>query len=508
MRDLENIPRTATLGILALAVACADDLNDVPDDKTPETPGGAHVQVTSESEGVSQVIVDASKESEWIYLDLASLKEVEVTDRSTSADWDLAFQRYRILTNGGVSGTKGMEGAPLPGASFAELASAPDNGWIVDRVDGEDTDTDPDSVFNSAHATSETGWYTYDTNLHILSPARVVYVVKTVESEYFALEPIAYYNDVGGPGHPKLRVKRVDPPANRGTLDASKGWVYLDLATGGPVVVGDPTTSIDWDLAVFRAQWKTNGGVSGMGKAGARGGTGEFDAVEFAPTIGYWADENLPIAGPPGAGNAPGNAALATWYDYDAGTHVVTARPGAYFYVRGARGTYGKLAIGSWDNGKYGLRIAPLTAKPEVVTATVATSTSGPSTYFDLRGGRRVAPVDPDSDASWDLAFRGYAIKTNGAGGALVSAASTLDELTTAPEEGYAANTTIDGVTVNPSLAEAFDLGANPPTATNKVFALKLADGSYAKATFRLIDSGIEISWAYAGPGRLGLGGQ
>ncbi|MBI2378253.1 MAG: HmuY family protein [Deltaproteobacteria bacterium] len=487
--------------ILGLTLsACAEDLTQVPDDKQPDTPGGAHVAVTADGADVSLATVDASSESDWVYLDLESLREVIVPDRLSSGDWDLAFQRYRILTNGGVSGARGMEGAPLPGAAFADVTIAPDSGWIEDRPDGEDTDTDADTVLNSAHATSATGWYTYDADRHLLSPARVVYVVKSVESGYFAIEPVAYYSDVGEAGHPKLRIKPVPPPASRGIVDASRAWVYLDLATGGPVVVADPTSSTDWDLAVFRAQWKTNSGVSGPGKAGARLGTGSASAAESSPTVGFEADESIPIAGPPGSGSAPGNPVLAGWYDYDAATHVVTPRPSTFFFVRGAKANYGKVSVETWDGGKFGMTITPLLPKPEVVTATVATSSSGWA-YLDLRGGRRVSP-DPPGDESWDLGFRGTTVRTHPNGGAIASAAS-FEALTTAPEEGYVPSEGSPNDAQNPELARAFDASGR---ATGRVFALKLADGSYAKATFGEVEGGISVRWAYAGPGRLDLG--
>jgi len=48
--------------------------------------------------------VKSTSSTTWKYFSFATNDTVTVTDPSTSTTWDLAFQRYRIKTNGGLSG--------------------------------------------------------------------------------------------------------------------------------------------------------------------------------------------------------------------------------------------------------------------------------------------------------------------------------------------------------------------------------------------------------------------
>jgi hypothetical protein len=48
--------------------------------------------------------VNSTSSTTWKYFSFASNDTITVTDPLTSTEWDLAFQRYRIRTNGGKSG--------------------------------------------------------------------------------------------------------------------------------------------------------------------------------------------------------------------------------------------------------------------------------------------------------------------------------------------------------------------------------------------------------------------
>src|SRR5664280_1904526 len=48
--------------------------------------------------------IKSTSSTEWKYFSFAANDTVTIADPSTSTGWDLAFQRYRIRTNGGLSG--------------------------------------------------------------------------------------------------------------------------------------------------------------------------------------------------------------------------------------------------------------------------------------------------------------------------------------------------------------------------------------------------------------------
>ena len=156
------------------------------------------------------------------------------------------------------------------------MTAAPSGGYETDQDDTDDTDVDPDYVF-----LGPTPWYDYDFSSHTLSPADYVYVIRSVEGDYYKLEMLDYYNEPGDGGYPQFRWAPVDapsgdapgPPAPTDELvvDASvkEEWVYVDLQDKMVVEVSDPESSLSWDLAFSRTQLRTNGGSSGDGLGGA-----------------------------------------------------------------------------------------------------------------------------------------------------------------------------------------------------------------------------------------------
>ncbi len=57
-----------------------------------------------------QFEINATNSTAWKYFSFAKNDTITVTNPMTSAEWDLAFQRYRVRTNSGLSGN-GMGGA-------------------------------------------------------------------------------------------------------------------------------------------------------------------------------------------------------------------------------------------------------------------------------------------------------------------------------------------------------------------------------------------------------------
>jgi heme-binding HmuY-like protein len=136
----------------------------------------------------------------WVYFDFQSGAQVTPATPEDSADWDLAFSRFHIKTNGGISGSGASEVAVLPDGDFDGLAQAPDGGYLEDSDDGDDDNSEPDYVFEL-----DDGWYAYDPASHTLTPRPLVYVVLTPEGDYFKLEMLGYYDAAGSDARPSFR---------------------------------------------------------------------------------------------------------------------------------------------------------------------------------------------------------------------------------------------------------------------------------------------------------------
>lgn len=186
--------------------ACAPNLDEeFPFDGA--LPAGERIIHEELGEGVTQTRVDASAKEAWIYFDLDAKKELTADQAFESNAWDLAFQRFKIITNSGVSGTSEMGTAVIEGGDFDALLSAPAAEYLQDRSDGPDANAEVDSPFLEGD-----GWYAYDLSQHRLAPRDVLYVVRTAEGAHFAIQLLAYYDDAGTAGHLRFRWKPLTAP--------------------------------------------------------------------------------------------------------------------------------------------------------------------------------------------------------------------------------------------------------------------------------------------------------
>lgn len=282
------------------------------------------------SGGATVVRVDSSRPDAWVYFAFGAEREVTVAGPESSKDWDLAFQRFKIKSNGGVSGAGAVMVAVVRGASFEALAQAPESGWVTDGPDGPDDNADPDWAFN---VPSE-GWYVYDFQTHVLTPRAQIYVVRSTKGGYFKVEMTGYYDSAGNGGYPAFRYAAVAPPAGplvmgepapaartlMVTAPDAMSWVHLSLRAGVVVPVANPANDLTWDIAFSRTLVRSNGGTSGTGKAAAVAtGAKSLPEVSAIPADGFATDTMVPIPGPPGSGTYSGNPVLAEWFDYDLG---------------------------------------------------------------------------------------------------------------------------------------------------------------------------------------------
>jgi hypothetical protein len=200
--------RTPVIAALAAAagIACAPDLRgEFPFDG--DLPAGDYVTFTDLGGGEAwELRVNAGEAQSWVYVDLDEQRQIPGVEAVGFVGWDVGFQRFRIISNGGVSGVGPVEVAVLPGQDFSALATAPASGYAQDAADGPDDNQDLDSVFLAGD-----GWYLYDIFNHGVNPRDNVYVVHT-DHGFWALKVLAYYDETGTAARLRLDVKALAPP--------------------------------------------------------------------------------------------------------------------------------------------------------------------------------------------------------------------------------------------------------------------------------------------------------
>jgi len=184
---------------LLFSIACAGDLDDELGGDVVEEPQegevGPHTRNEPRDGGGQLTTIDATDEMDWVYFDLETGVELDVEDPVANTEWDLAFRRFHIATNGGVSGDAGSEVAVLSEA-FDAVDETPADGFVVDEPDGDDDNEDPDYAFAD--------WYDYNFMTHVLTPKAQTYVVITGAGNAFKVALDHYYDDAGTSGHPRF----------------------------------------------------------------------------------------------------------------------------------------------------------------------------------------------------------------------------------------------------------------------------------------------------------------
>ena len=190
MNKMKNLKfaMMALLSLLMVVTSCKKD------EETPaETPDNDVTLSRKTSYG-----------NDWIYYSLKDHKEVDSTDHLTSLTWDIAFNRYNIRTNSGLSGN-GQGGAYDAGlVDFNSVIMAQESGYIVDDIiqivaaftgQGVDwmTSTGNDVFKDCIIRENSNAGPSYTPNNHI-------YVIKTTDGKYAKIWIKNYYNAEGNPG--------------------------------------------------------------------------------------------------------------------------------------------------------------------------------------------------------------------------------------------------------------------------------------------------------------------
>jgi hypothetical protein len=151
--------------------------------------GGDAVEVGERSVGPRLYTVDANAHDRWVYFDFSRGASVDVAS-PRSLDWDLAFQRHRVISNGGDTNPSGKAAvADLGPVDIRSALTLPEGSWTADERPG---DTPRNRALED--------WYDYSWTSHILRPADRLYAIRTADGRYAVLRFLGYYCTGGRPG--------------------------------------------------------------------------------------------------------------------------------------------------------------------------------------------------------------------------------------------------------------------------------------------------------------------
>lgn len=142
--------------------------------------------------------------NDWIYYSFAEGTEVDSTNHVSTLTWDIAFNRYNVRTNSGLSGS-GQGGAYDAGeVDFSSVLEANESGYtvddtiqIVETFTGQGvtfmTSTGNDIFKECVEMVHGNQGPSYETSDHI-------YVIKTANGKYAKVWIKGYYSEGGESG--------------------------------------------------------------------------------------------------------------------------------------------------------------------------------------------------------------------------------------------------------------------------------------------------------------------
>lgn len=291
------------------------------DDNSPQTPDNQDpynaYRNLNVKEGQTMEVkdLDASDNEKWVYYSF-NKGVVDVTNPRTSENWDIAFNRYNIRTNGGTSGIGKAEVIKTESKLFTEVTKAPAEDYTKDTEETPITrpgqTATPISVNKiiTGNVGTQTGWWNYTPPAQGSTTPKTeitqwVYVVKTASGDKYVKIQLTAYNHSVKPDQSgfitfkyaylteveqpkpkeKITLSFQDIKEVGFNLKSGANWTYISLAEGKEVTPNDPKTDLTWDIAFNQYYVITNGGVSGAGKAAVASPQGkDFDAVTEAFT--------------------------------------------------------------------------------------------------------------------------------------------------------------------------------------------------------------------------------
>jgi hypothetical protein len=154
--------------------------------------------------------INSTSSTVWKYFSFASNDTLTVTDPANSTAWDLAFQRYRIKTNGGLSGS----GSGSAANSYKKGQSGFDDLIVVSDTATFKPDVSIDIAVQQGYATYIVNpvlytWFTLEfaTQGTQIVPSDYIYIVKTSSGKYAKVWLKSYYSATNLSGHVTFQFK-------------------------------------------------------------------------------------------------------------------------------------------------------------------------------------------------------------------------------------------------------------------------------------------------------------
>ncbi len=147
----------------------------------------AAVDYTGRLSDEVELTLDATDLNQWLHFSFKNGKQFKNSQIAVDlSEWDIAFRRAKILTNGGATNKKGkVEVAVVQTPDFESVSSAPADGYITDNQKGGQVETKSRPELDK--------WYKYDLWTHRLDPKELTYVIKTSDGHYAKFQITSYY---------------------------------------------------------------------------------------------------------------------------------------------------------------------------------------------------------------------------------------------------------------------------------------------------------------------------
>lgn len=154
--------------------------------------------------------INATSSTVWKYFSFAANDTVTVTDPASSTEWDLAFQRYRIETNGGKSGN----GSGSAANSYQKGQTGFDGLKIVPDTSTFVQDKSVSIAVQQGYATYIVNpvlytWFSLEfaTQGTQIVPADNIYIVRSATGKYAKVWIKSYYGASNQSGHVIIQYK-------------------------------------------------------------------------------------------------------------------------------------------------------------------------------------------------------------------------------------------------------------------------------------------------------------
>ena len=201
---------------------------DKPSMKQPQTGGpsrnlGGPQSVASVNTNLlpaQSIVIDATNEEEWTYFDFSRGEQVKIHDTS-SLEWDLAFRRGKIITNGGATNKFGKAGLiNLGEVSFDAVENVPLKDFIVDT--STRTQTENPVLLQ---------WYKYNYITHKLTARKNIYVMRTSDGKFAKVQFLSFYCADKQPGCIQMKYVYQDEGTKSFLKDNSGSFTSTTVAT-------------------------------------------------------------------------------------------------------------------------------------------------------------------------------------------------------------------------------------------------------------------------------------